>query len=92
MSCVNGVLVDIARRVQQGIPVDLSMGYVNVIWQRDANDIAIRALGIADSPPEVFKCNWSRNACCALLSSQVWYVAWCGASFYKLGRTHSASE
>jgi len=48
-----GVLVDIARRVQQGIPVDLSMGYVNVIWQRDANDIAIRALGIADSPPEV---------------------------------------
>ncbi len=34
-----GVLVDIARAVFTQAPVDLRMGYVNCIWQRDANAI-----------------------------------------------------
>ena len=37
-----GVLRDIADRVREGRPVDLAMGWVNVIWQRDANAIALR--------------------------------------------------
>jgi len=48
-----GVLVDIAVRVQRGDPVTLDMGYVNVIWQGDANRIAIECLPRADSPPFV---------------------------------------
>jgi nucleoside-diphosphate-sugar epimerase len=48
-----GVLVDLARRVRAGEPIDLSMGYVNVIWQGDANARALQCLTIAASPPTV---------------------------------------
>jgi nucleoside-diphosphate-sugar epimerase len=48
-----GVLRDIADRVYQGRAVDLTMGWVNVIWQRDANAVALRALGHCASPPLV---------------------------------------
>jgi nucleoside-diphosphate-sugar epimerase len=46
-----GVLVDIARKVQAGTPVDVTMGYLNCIWQGDANDMVLRALDLADTPP-----------------------------------------
>ncbi|WP_206082169.1 NAD-dependent epimerase/dehydratase family protein [Maribellus sediminis] len=45
-----GVLVDIAQKVKNNKPVDLTMGYFNAIWQGDANDVVIRSLGKASSP------------------------------------------
>lgn len=48
-----GVLRDIADRVWAGQPVDLTMGWVNLIWQRDANGVALRALGHCSVPPLV---------------------------------------
>lgn len=48
-----GVLRDIADRILSRQPVDLTMGWVNVIWQRDANVVALRALRHAASPPFV---------------------------------------
>jgi len=45
-----GVLVDLARQVFNGEPIDLAMGFVNVIWLRDANAMALRALGCAGQP------------------------------------------
>jgi hypothetical protein len=45
-----GVLLDIAKRVAEGQAVDVSMGYVNVIWQGDANAMAILSLEQAASP------------------------------------------
>ncbi len=48
-----GVLVDIAHRLIAGDAVPLGMGYVNVIWQGDANAQAIRCLALAASPPFV---------------------------------------
>jgi nucleoside-diphosphate-sugar epimerase len=48
-----GVLVDLAQRVLAGQPIDLGMGYVNVIWQGDANAQVIQTLALASSPPFV---------------------------------------
>jgi len=44
-----GVLLDIARRVHAGEPVSVGMGYVNVIWQGDANSAVFRALSLCAS-------------------------------------------
>lgn len=46
-----GVLVDLAQRVLARQAIDLSMGYVNVIWQGDANAQAIQCLSLAAAPP-----------------------------------------
>ena len=48
-----GVLVDIARRVLAGEPVNLQTGYVNLIWQGDAVSQIIRSLPLGTSPPLV---------------------------------------
>lgn len=48
-----GVLHDIATNVLRGQPVQLGNGHCNVIWQGDANDIALRSLAYADNPPFV---------------------------------------
>ena len=47
-----GVLFEVGRQVFEGRPVNLTMGYANVIWQGDANNIALRSLELAASPPE----------------------------------------
>ncbi len=49
-----GVLVDLARKVLAGEPVDLAMGYFNTIWQGDANALTLTALGHCAAPPRVF--------------------------------------
>jgi nucleoside-diphosphate-sugar epimerase len=46
-----GVLLDIAQKVANGMPVDVSMGAVHVIWQGDANARAIQCLAHAANPP-----------------------------------------
>lgn len=48
-----GVLVDIARKVYSGEPVDVTVPAFNVIWQRDANSYALRALSLCSSPPRI---------------------------------------
>ena len=48
-----GVLLDIGWKVHQRRPVNVAMGMVNVIWQGDANSVALRALGLCQAPPAV---------------------------------------
>jgi dTDP-4-dehydrorhamnose reductase len=48
-----GVLADLAQQIMSDHPVPIAMGYVNVIWQGDANRIALELLPLAASPPFV---------------------------------------
>ena len=47
-----GVLHDIALKIHQGNPIDLAMGHFNCIWQGDANERILRALGHCTNPPQ----------------------------------------
>jgi nucleoside-diphosphate-sugar epimerase len=48
-----GVLYELARKVKAGEAIDLAMGFVNVIWQTDANAWALRMIPLSASPPFV---------------------------------------
>jgi nucleoside-diphosphate-sugar epimerase len=48
-----GVLVDIARRIAEGLAVSLSMGWFNTLWQRDANAMALQSLAYAEAPARI---------------------------------------
>lgn len=61
-----GVVLEIAKSVNEGREIDLSTGNVNVIWQGDANEIAIRSLLHCEYPakllnvtgPETLSVKW----------------------------------
>jgi nucleoside-diphosphate-sugar epimerase len=48
-----GVVTDIATSVFERRPIDLRMGFVNVIWQGDANSICLRCFTHCQSPPSI---------------------------------------
>jgi len=61
-----GVVREIAKQVNEGRAIDLTTNNVNVIWQSDANEIAIRSLLHTESPakvlnvtgPEILSIKW----------------------------------
>ncbi len=48
-----GIIVDLTQKILNYKPIDLTMGAVNLIWQRDANDYIIRSMSLAKSPPTI---------------------------------------
>jgi len=49
-----GVLADIARKVYAKERIPLANGFFNCIWQGDANEMVLRTLALAASPPSVW--------------------------------------
>lgn len=48
-----GVLLEVAKSVLADKPIDLTTAFVNVIWQSDSNETAIRSLLHCASPPKL---------------------------------------
>jgi len=57
-----GVLVDIALRVAQGEPVDVTTSHVNVIWQADANAAILQSFRLCASPPAILNVSGPETA------------------------------
>lgn len=74
-----GVLLEVAKTVLNGLPVDLTTGFANVIWQGDANSYALRSLLHCNSPakklnitgPEVISIQWLAKRFGALMDKEV---------------------
>jgi nucleoside-diphosphate-sugar epimerase len=78
VDCRYGVLTDIATAVRDGVPVNVSSGAVNVVWQGDANRYTLSALAYADMPPFVLNVTGPETAS----------VRWLAHRFgERLGRT-----
>src|SRR5690606_26451652 len=48
-----GVLLELAKAVNEERPIDVTMGHANVIWQGDANAMALRCLTQCTNPPSI---------------------------------------
>ena len=48
-----GIVLDIAQKIASETPIDLAMGYVNQIWQGDANAYLARMFPLCTSPARV---------------------------------------
>ncbi|MEP7110875.1 MAG: NAD-dependent epimerase/dehydratase family protein [Ferruginibacter sp.] len=69
-----GVLLEIAKSVKENKPVDLSMGNVNVIWQGDANEIALRAFLYCETPSKILN----------VTGPETVSIRWLGGQFGKM--------
>lgn len=66
-----GVLADIATKIATGDEVDVTMGAVNVVWQRDSTEWSIRALEHAGTPPFVLNGTGPETASTRRLAHQL---------------------
>jgi hypothetical protein len=69
-----GVLVEIAKSVKEKQPIDLTMGTATVIWQGDANEIAIRCLNHCSVPAKILN----------VTGPEIVSLRWMGEQFGKL--------
>lgn len=68
-----GVLLELARAVYEGRPINLTMGFANVIWQGDANAMALRCLTECTSPPNLIN----------ITGPETMSIRWAGSEFAK---------
>jgi nucleoside-diphosphate-sugar epimerase len=69
-----GVLVEIGSAVKDRREIDLGMGHFNVIWQGDANEIALRALHHCNVPAKILN----------VTGPETISVRWCAEEFGRL--------
>lgn len=66
-----GVLVDLAKKIIAREPVDLRIGAVNVVWQRYANEVFLRAISCAAAPPFVINVTGPETASVRTLAKDI---------------------
>jgi nucleoside-diphosphate-sugar epimerase len=77
-----GVIHDVCLKVRDGVEIDLTVGHANVIWQGDANSMALRCLAHATTPtspinvsgPETLSIRWLAEQCGKLLGKKPIFV------------------
>jgi hypothetical protein len=69
-----GVLVEVASSVMEQREIDLSMGHFNVIWQGDANEIALRSLHHCSVPAKLLN----------VTGPETISLRWCAEEFGRL--------
>ena len=65
-----GVLLEVAKSVLNEKPIDLTTGNVNVIWQGDANEIALRSFLHCSSPAKILNVTGPETVSIKWLSEQ----------------------
>ncbi len=48
-----GIIHDLATKVWNGVPIDVSMGHVNVVWQGYVSAVALQSFALAESPARI---------------------------------------
>jgi nucleoside-diphosphate-sugar epimerase len=66
-----GVILELAKSVREEKPIDLKMGFVNLIWQGDANEVAIRALHHCTTPAKIVNITGSETVSVKWLATQL---------------------
>ena len=66
-----GVILEIAKSVIEGRPIDLTTGNVNVIWQGDANEIALRCFKHCDVPAKLLNVTGPETVSIQWLAHQI---------------------
>ncbi len=89
VECRYGVLVDIGQRLLAGQPVDLTMGHVNLIWQRDACAHAIQCLEAAAVPAVPVNVTGAAILSVRILAEEMAARLGCRAAFTGTEGTHA---
>lgn len=66
-----GVILEIAKSVIEGRPIDLTTGNVNVIWQGDANEIALRCFKHCNVPAKLLNVTGPETVSIQWLAQQI---------------------
>jgi nucleoside-diphosphate-sugar epimerase len=66
-----GIIVDLTSKILNDEAIDLTMGAVNLIWQRDANDYIIRSISLAKSPPAILNVTGPQTVSIRALAEQI---------------------
>jgi nucleoside-diphosphate-sugar epimerase len=66
-----GVLTDIAVKVANREPIDVTTGFVNVIWQGDANAAILQSFSLASTPPAILNVSGPETASVRWLASRL---------------------